>query len=318
MITNAPPPPPPVARFSPGPSPAALGAGCSRRSRRSPRSAPPRSRARSKPTCASFHLVSVGKDWDIRRRLPTARRAAGSTAWSCARATITPTNSNSPPLAGATAEAEEALRRQPGVKTRGHRPARSRFDCRMPPGSTAGHRRSQGAPANSATMWAQARAAGVSPTSFRRRCRRKRRSPRSPARSTRLVKPPPTWDRNRLEATAPVGEFRISRVIMDQVKSPAVRIKLNSDAARHPGGRASPRISSKCGRFLGHTAHIHNLKDSKFPYQLQVDLLVRCGWDVGPCWRSPTRCPTRVAALASSANFGSEWWRGGGCWTERR
>ena len=101
----------------------------------------------------------------------------------------------------------------------------------------------------------------------------------------------------RLEAHGPVGELPNLRAIMEQVKSPAVRIKLNSDA-RDILGAGFEKNFELVRPFLGHTAHLHNLKDSKFPYQLQVDLLVRCGWDGWALLEVSDKVPDRVAALA--------------------
>lgn len=101
----------------------------------------------------------------------------------------------------------------------------------------------------------------------------------------------------RLEAHGPVGELPNLRIIMDQVKSRAVRIKLNSDA-RDTQGEGFAKNFEKVRPFLGHTAHIHNLTDSRFPYQLQVDLLVQCGWDGWALLEVTDKVPDRVAALA--------------------
>ena len=94
-----------------------------------------------------------------------------------------------------------------------------------------------------------------------------------------------------------MGELPNLRLIMDQVKSPAVRIKLNSDA-RDAQGAGFEQNFAQVRPFLGHTAHIHNLTDPKFPYQLQVDLLVRCGWDGWALLEVTDKVPDRVAALA--------------------
>ena len=101
----------------------------------------------------------------------------------------------------------------------------------------------------------------------------------------------------RLEAHGPVGELPNLRIIMDQVKSRAVRIKLNSDA-RDTQGEGFAKNFAQVRPFLGHTAHIHNLTDPKFPYQLQVDLLVQCGWDGWALLEVTDKVPDRVAALA--------------------
>ena len=101
----------------------------------------------------------------------------------------------------------------------------------------------------------------------------------------------------RLEAHGTVGELPNLRTIMEQVKSRAVRIKLNSDA-RDVQGAGFEKNFEQVRPFLGHTVHLHNLKDPKFPYQLQVDLLVRCGWDGWALLEVTDKVPDRVAALA--------------------
>jgi hypothetical protein len=101
----------------------------------------------------------------------------------------------------------------------------------------------------------------------------------------------------RLEAHGTVGELPNLRAIMDQVQSRAVRIKLNSDA-RDNQGAGFEKNFELVRPFLGHTVHLHNLTDAKFPYQLQVDLLTRCGWDGWALLEVTDKVPDRVAALA--------------------
>jgi sugar phosphate isomerase/epimerase len=101
----------------------------------------------------------------------------------------------------------------------------------------------------------------------------------------------------RLEAHGNVGELPNLRTIMDQVRSPAVRIKLNSDA-RDTQGLGFEKNFELVRPFLGHTVHLHNLKDEKFPYQLQVNLLYRAGWDGWALLEVTDKVPDRVVALA--------------------
>ena len=49
--------------------------------------------------------------------------------------------------------------------------------------------------------------------------------------------------------------------------------------------------------FLGDTLHLHNLKDSEFPYQLQMDLLVDMGWSGWQLLEASDKVPDRVQAL---------------------
>lgn len=101
----------------------------------------------------------------------------------------------------------------------------------------------------------------------------------------------------RLEAHGSVGELPNLRAIMAQVKSPAVRLKLNSDQ-RDTQGEGFEKNFAQVRPYLGHTMHIHNLTDPKFPYPLQVDLLVRSGWDGWALLEVTDKVPDRVAALA--------------------
>ena len=50
-------------------------------------------------------------------------------------------------------------------------------------------------------------------------------------------------------------------------------------------------------KHLGHTVHLHNLKDTKFPYQLQLNLLVKMNWDGWALLEASDEVPDRVAAL---------------------
>jgi hypothetical protein len=82
----------------------------------------------------------------------------------------------------------------------------------------------------------------------------------------------------RLEAHGSVGELPTLRAIMDQVKQPGVRLKLNSEE-RDTEGEGFEANFNLVKELLGHTLHLHNLKDPKFPYQLQVNLLAKMNWD---------------------------------------
>jgi hypothetical protein len=98
----------------------------------------------------------------------------------------------------------------------------------------------------------------------------------------------------RLEAHGEAGELPTIRAIMDQVSAPAVRIKLNSD--ERDAADFERRFNLLKDR-LGHTLHIHNLTDSRFPYQLQTNLLVRLGWDGWALLEVSDRVPDRVQGL---------------------
>jgi hypothetical protein len=100
----------------------------------------------------------------------------------------------------------------------------------------------------------------------------------------------------RLEAHGAAGELPTLKAVMDQVTQPLVRIKLNSDA-RDAAGAGFEANFNLVKKFLGHTAHLHNLKDTKFPYQLQMDLLVKMNWDGWAMLETSDEVPDRVAAL---------------------
>jgi hypothetical protein len=98
----------------------------------------------------------------------------------------------------------------------------------------------------------------------------------------------------RLEAHGGAGDLPTIRAIMDQVTAPAVRVKLNSDERDAPDFER--RFNLVKDR-LGHTLHLHNLKDPRFPYQLQTDLLVKSGWDGWALLELSDKVPDRVQGL---------------------
>ncbi len=100
----------------------------------------------------------------------------------------------------------------------------------------------------------------------------------------------------RLEAHGNAGELPTIRAIMDGVKQPSVRIKLNSDK-RDTAGNGFEHNFNLVKEFLGDTLHLHNLKDAEFPYQLQMDLLVKIGWKGWQLLEVSDKVPDRVQAL---------------------
>jgi hypothetical protein len=100
----------------------------------------------------------------------------------------------------------------------------------------------------------------------------------------------------RLEAHGSAGELPTIRAIMDQVDLPSVRVKLNSDV-RDTRGEGFEYQFNLVKDFLGETLHLHNLKDTEFPYQLQMDLLVRAGWSGWQLMEAENKVPDRVQAL---------------------
>ena len=100
----------------------------------------------------------------------------------------------------------------------------------------------------------------------------------------------------RLEAHGNIGELPTLRVIMDRVVQPNVRVKLNSDK-RDTQGKGFEHNFKLVDDFLGDTLHLHNLKDKEFPYQLQMDLLVKMGWSGWQLLEVSDKVPDRAKAL---------------------
>jgi hypothetical protein len=100
----------------------------------------------------------------------------------------------------------------------------------------------------------------------------------------------------RLEAHGSAGELPTIRAIMEKVDQSSVRVKLNSDM-RDTKGEGFEHNFNLVKDFLGETLHLHNLKDTEFPYQLQMDLLVKMGWDGWQLMEASYKVPDRVQAL---------------------
>jgi Xylose isomerase-like TIM barrel len=100
----------------------------------------------------------------------------------------------------------------------------------------------------------------------------------------------------RLEAHGSAGELPTIRAIIDHVNQPSVRVKLNSDK-RDAAGKGFEYNFNLVKDVLDDTLHLHNLKDTSFPYQLQMDLLVRMGWGGWQLMEASDKVPDRVQAL---------------------
>ena len=100
----------------------------------------------------------------------------------------------------------------------------------------------------------------------------------------------------RLEAHGDAGELPTIRAIMDKVVQPSVRVKLNSDK-RDTGGEGFESNFNLVKDLLGETLHLHNLEDTEFPYQHQMDLLVKMGWSGWQLLEVSDKVPDRVQAL---------------------
>ncbi|HCO94744.1 MAG TPA: xylose isomerase, partial [Phycisphaerales bacterium] len=100
----------------------------------------------------------------------------------------------------------------------------------------------------------------------------------------------------RLEAHGNAGELPTIRAIMDKVVQPSIRVKLNSDK-RDTNGEGFESNFNLVKDLLGDTLHLHNLKDTEFPYQHQMDLLVRMGWSGWQLLEASDKVPDRLQAL---------------------
>jgi hypothetical protein len=100
----------------------------------------------------------------------------------------------------------------------------------------------------------------------------------------------------RLEAHGNAGDLPTIRAIMDRVDQPSVRVKLNSDK-RDAGGKGFEHNFNLVKDLLGDTLHLHNLKETGFPYQLQMDLLVKMGWGGWQMLEASDKVPDRLQAL---------------------
>lgn len=100
----------------------------------------------------------------------------------------------------------------------------------------------------------------------------------------------------RLEAHGPAGELSTIKAIMAHVTQPSVRVKLNSDK-RDTAGDGFEHNFNLVKDLLGDTLHLHNLKETGFPYQLQMNLLVKMGWGGWQLLEVSDNVPDRVQAL---------------------
>jgi hypothetical protein len=101
----------------------------------------------------------------------------------------------------------------------------------------------------------------------------------------------------RLENHGGMGRFATLRKVMDQVTEKNVRIKLNCDAKDDEGGKFASNFNLIKG-FLDDTLHMHDLNtDTKFPYQLQSNLLIDMGWEGWWLVEMSSNVPDKVQAL---------------------
>lgn len=100
----------------------------------------------------------------------------------------------------------------------------------------------------------------------------------------------------RLEAHGNAGHLPTLGQIMAQVDQPSVRVKLNSDA-RDAEGDGFRKNFRRVKKYLGDTLHVHDMKNEAFPHQLQMDLLMKMGWDGWWLVEASDKVPDRVQAL---------------------
>jgi hypothetical protein len=100
----------------------------------------------------------------------------------------------------------------------------------------------------------------------------------------------------RLECHGSAGDLPSIRSVMDQVTQRSVRVKLNSEP-RNAAGEGFEHNFNLVKDFLGDTLHAHNFNDTKFPNQLQIDLLVKMGWTGWVLLEASMKVPDRVQTL---------------------
>ena len=99
-----------------------------------------------------------------------------------------------------------------------------------------------------------------------------------------------------LEAHGGAGDLPTMRAIMEQVTSKAVRVRLNCDP-RDTEGKGFEENFNLVKDYLAHTIHLHGLKNTDFPYQTLVELLIKANWDGWALMETGERVPDRVQAL---------------------
>lgn len=100
----------------------------------------------------------------------------------------------------------------------------------------------------------------------------------------------------RLECHGRAGYLWSIRAIMDQVNQPSVRVKLNS-SSRDTEGEGFEHNFNLVKKLLGDTLHLHDLTSEDFPYQQQMNLLVKMGWTGWQLLEVSSKVPDRLKAL---------------------
>jgi len=100
----------------------------------------------------------------------------------------------------------------------------------------------------------------------------------------------------RLEAHGSAGDLKTIRAVMDRATQRSVRVKLNSDRRDAEGDGFEANFNLVKG-LLGDTLHLHELNEPGFPYQLQMDLLVKMGWSGWQLLEASAKVADRLQAL---------------------
>ena len=108
-----------------------------------------------------------------------------------------------------------------------------------------------------------------------------------------------------LEAHGPAGELPTLKAVMDQVTEKTAGVRLNSDKrdATPPGFAAQFAMVKD---HLARTVHLHNMAGTDFPYQEQVNLLTKTGWDGWALMENSEKVPDRVAAMIEQRKIWEE------------
>jgi sugar phosphate isomerase/epimerase len=99
-----------------------------------------------------------------------------------------------------------------------------------------------------------------------------------------------------LEAHGPAGELPTVKAVMDQVTALAVGVRLNCDNRDTSGGGLEANFNLVKNR-LAETVHLHNLKDTTFPYPQLLNLLAKAGWAGWMLMENTEKEPDLVAAM---------------------
>jgi len=99
-----------------------------------------------------------------------------------------------------------------------------------------------------------------------------------------------------LEAHGPAGELPVMRDVLSRVPGRNVGVKLNSDPRDSHGDGWQANFDMVKDR-LSNTLHLKNLQDTRYPYQLMVDNLVKMDWNGCAMMEYTHQVPDKVEAL---------------------